>query len=409
MKLRAYERERDLEAVQRIWSEVGWVSGDEQVAAVEDFFSAGEALVADVGDSAEAAVNGARGKMKYQQEDLDLWCVTSVTVGRIARRRGLAQSMTAELLAIGAQRGHEIAALGMFEQGFYDRLGFGTGGYEHWVTFDPAKLQIDRPYPPPRRLTLDDWKIMHRAMVQRRRRHGGVLLDDPAIFKAECVWAENAFGLGIVDDRGDLSHFFWATAKGESGPYVIKMLCYDDGEQLLDLLTLMQSLGDQVSTIGMLEPNDIQFQDLLRHPIRNRRNTAGADEHEKVSKAMAVWQARILDLEGCLAKTHLPGPTVEFNLRLSDPIAELLPPEGSWRGIGGDWQLALGRDSHATRGTDPALPTLEASVGAFTRFWLGCQNASGLRATDHFRAPDSLVEQLDWTVRLPRIQLGWDF
>ncbi|MEE2992431.1 MAG: hypothetical protein VX603_04565 [Gemmatimonadota bacterium] len=39
--------------------------------------------------------------------------------------------------------GAEICVLSMFEQGFYDRLGFGTGPYEHKVRFDPAELMID--------------------------------------------------------------------------------------------------------------------------------------------------------------------------------------------------------------------------------------------------------------------------
>ncbi len=36
--------------------------------------------------------------------------------------------------------GAELAGLGMFEQGFYNKLGFGTLAYENWVSFDPANL-----------------------------------------------------------------------------------------------------------------------------------------------------------------------------------------------------------------------------------------------------------------------------
>ena len=31
----------------------------------------------------------------------------------------------------------------MFEQGFYDQVGFGTGAYEHTIRFDPATLLVE--------------------------------------------------------------------------------------------------------------------------------------------------------------------------------------------------------------------------------------------------------------------------
>ena len=62
----------------------------------------------------------------------------------------------------------------MFEQGFYDRLGFGTGGYEHLVALDPSQLRFPRPGRSrvPRRITTDDWEAVHANRRNRFRGHG---------------------------------------------------------------------------------------------------------------------------------------------------------------------------------------------------------------------------------------------
>ena len=48
-----------------------------------------------------------------------------------------------------------MAALGMFDQGFYDKLGFGTGAYERELTFDPGILDVELPKNDAVRLTRD--------------------------------------------------------------------------------------------------------------------------------------------------------------------------------------------------------------------------------------------------------------
>ncbi len=60
-------------------------------------------------------------------------------------------------------------------------------------------------------------------------------------------------------------------------------------------------------------------------------------------------------------------------------------------------------------GADPALPTLAASVGAFTRMWLGVRPATGLAATDDLFGPQELLERLDRVLRLPDPKPDWDF
>ena len=227
--------------------------------------------------------------------------------------------------------------------------------------------------------------------------------------RAELNWSENAFGYGYYDGPGGaLSHFIWGSAQGEHGPYTISIRAYQNTDQLLELLALIQLWGDQVNAIGMLEFREVQLQDFIRQPIRQRRVTQGS-KFETKSGSLAYWQARILDLDACLAKTHLPGPEVRFNLDLSDPVASSLDAGSNWQGIAGRYVVTLGPDSGAEPGEAKDLPTLTASVNAFTRMWLGALSASSLTISADLKGPDDLIRALDRTVRLPAPQLAWDF
>ena len=185
-------------------------------------------------------------------------------------------------------------------------------------------------------------------------------------------------------------------------------MAYRTWEQFLELMGLVKNLGDQVRLVWMREPSDIAMQDLLRHPFRFRQLTEKS-KYQQVNEASAYWQLRICDLAGCLAQTHLPGPALRFNLDLTDPITPHLPDDCAWRGVGGNYIITLGPTSSVEPGSDPALPTLSASVGAFTRMWLGVRPASGLAVTDHLAGPPDLLAALDQTLRLPSPRLDWDF
>ncbi|MDE2729636.1 MAG: hypothetical protein OXI19_16540, partial [Gemmatimonadota bacterium] len=122
------------------------------------------------------------------------------------------------------------------------------------------------------------------------------------------------------------------------------------------------------------------------------------------------WQARICDLEACMAKTHLDGPTTRFNLALEDPIEKHLDADAPWRGLTGEYVVTLGPESSAVAGADPTLSTLTASVGAFTRMWLGVRPATGLAVTDDLDGSPELLSALDRTLRLPVPGLcGWEY
>ena len=174
------------------------------------------------------------------------------------------------------------------------------------------------------------------------------------------------------------------------------------------MLALLKSFGDQVNSIGLIEFGEIQLQDLLKQPFRNRRSTEKS-VHQNSSLAQAYWQLRILDLKSCLAKTHLNTPTVQFNLNLTDPVADSLDPGSNWRGIAGDYIVAIGSESGADPGTNPRLPTLNSTVNAFSRLWFGIRPASSLAITDELTGPEELLRSLDDSLRLPHAHLGMDF
>ncbi len=250
---------------------------------------------------------------------------------------------------------------------------------------------------------------MHAALLARQRGHGACNILPAQYTKGELKWMPEGFGLGYCDGpKGELTHFFWSTAKGEHGPYSVHAMAYQSWEQFLELMGLLRNLGDQVHQVWMREPSAIVVQDLLDQPFRFRRLTEKS-KFEQTNRATAYWQLRICDLPGCLAHSHLLGDTLRFNLDLSDPIEAYLDEDTAWRGEAGDYVVTLGPESSAIPGVDVGLPTLRASMGAFTRMWLGVRPASGLAVTDNLVASPELLAALDQTLRLPPPRLDWDF
>lgn len=403
--VRPYDRERDLPAVERIWREIGWTTSAEQVAHVGTFYDAGRALVQELNGTAESTSHIARGSIRHLDHDLVLSAVTAVNTSYVARKQGAARRLLARMLAEEAAHGAHVAALGIFDQGFYDQLGFGTASYDHRFAFDPTILDLDRRPRPPVRLTADDWADVHASMMSRLRSHGGVCIDEPLLVKAELAWQENPFGLGYRDAAGELTHFVYGEAKGEHGPYHVNWMAYRDVEQLLELLALLKSLGDQVHEVVLLEPPHVQFQDLLRQPFREARRIAGKAHH----RSFAWWQLRILDLERCIDAAHFAGEEVRFNLDLRDPVVGHLPDDVGWPGVAGRFVVTLGAASDVEEGTADGLPTLRTRVGPFSRLLFGVREASALAATSHLHGEPELLARLDRTVRTPDLRAGWDF
>ena len=410
MTLREYDPKSDKEAVHRVWREIGWIDKKKDEEAMDLFLEGSRNMVAELNGEAECMVNLNTGTIRYLNEDLPLSGVTAVTTSRIARKLGLASRLTAHAVASAAADGALVSLLGVFEQGYYNQLGFGNGGYEHWCAFDPTQLTVSAKPRVPKRITSDSWKVVHASRLARLRGHGACNLEAPQVTRAEMLWSQNGFGLGYADGAdGELTHHFWCSAKDvENGPYRVGWLSYRTREEFLEILALLKSLGDQVRLVKLREPSGIQLQDFLKQPIKMQQ-VSEKSKYESSIHACAHWQARICDLQGCLDRTRLSGESVRFHLVLSDPIEQFLDAAAPWRGVAGEYVVTLGPTSSAEPGRDPSLPTLNASVGAFTRLWLGVRPAAGLAWTDALSGPQDLLERLDRVLRLPDPKPDWDF
>jgi len=408
MTFRTYDRQRDAETVLRIYREVGWVSEKVHADAARLLSESGHGMVAELHGEAECFVMAHDGVLRHRDTDVPLCTVTGVTTSRIARKQGLAGRLTAKLLSERAIAGDMVAILGIFEQGYYNQLGFGNGSYEHWCRVDPAHLRIPVKPRIPVRLSKDDWQSMHENRLARTRAHGACSILAPDFTHAETAWTDNGFGLGYHDDAGTLTHHVWCEAKGEHGPYSAHWMAYRTREQFLELMALIKSLEEQVRSVNLREPPGIQLQDFIHTPFRLRQTTRRS-EHENYMSAAAYWQARMLDIAACMKNTHLDGAPLRFNLQLTDPVTRYLPESDPWVGVAGTYAVTVGETSEAVPGSDPKLPTLRASVNAFTRLWLGVRSATRLAWTDELEGTPELLAALDRTFLLPTPQPDWDF
>lgn len=412
MDIHHFDPKQDREAVHRIWMETGWLdpkSGD-GAAALDSLTETSRGLVARMDGEAECAVFCAPAHMRYLGEDIPYSGVMAVTTSRIGRKQGFAKRLTARSVAEEATDGALLSGLGMFDQGFYDLLGYGTGSYDHEVSIDPQKLTIPATKRTPKRLTLEDCKEIHASRAARKKEHGFVTFTQPEVTKRELIQTRNGFGLGFCDGpNGELTHHFWCGARNvDPGPYRVLWMAYQNGAQFLELMGLLKNLGDQVRIITLIEPPGIQLQDLIEQPLRTVGMSAGSKFSTRI-RTLAIWQLRICDIPACLERTHLPCNEFQFNLALTDPIEPHLDDDLEWRGTGGDYIITLGPNSNAERKTNPKLKTLTTTINAFTRMWMGARPATGLATTDTLNAPPELLEQLDQAFRLPDLKQDWGF
>ncbi len=405
MEIEEYDVESHKEAVKTMWVEAGWGEFKE---GEQLFVETERTLVATLAGQPGAVSISSTGDMRYLDETLPITGIGAVITDLTARRQGLSSRLTAHRIARDAQDGALVAALGAFEDGFYNRLGFGTGAYEYRVSFAPSHLKIDRRARPPQRLGSKDFARIHQARLGRRRGHGGCNFHAPEYTRFE-IAGEDSFGFGYSDEAGQLTHYIWLGGKGkEAGPFNVNQLTYQTWDQCFELLALLKSFGDQFHLVTMTEPPDLWLQDWLERPFFHRNLTKGSQYASKVT-ADAWWQMRILDLPGCLVQTHLQGEPLHLNIVLEDPIEHFLDETTPWRGVGGQYMATIGPQSGAKPGFDPNLPTLNSSVAAFTRLWLGARPAASLAVAGALQGPQKMIDRLDELFRLPRPWPEWDF
>ncbi|MBD3170212.1 MAG: hypothetical protein GF307_12070 [candidate division Zixibacteria bacterium] len=408
MNYRDYDPNKDKEAVHRLWQEVGW----EQPGNPEPMdyaLKSARVIVCDIDGQPECMVYSWLGDIAYLDERLSFSGIASVATGLVARRRKLAGPLTAARVALDALDGAEVCGLCMFEQGFYDRLGFGTGGYEHVVKVSPSSIKAPVQARTPARLDKTNWKEIFESRLNRMRTHGTVSFNAPDETRGRLHWGKAGMGFGYFDDAGNLSHHLWLyRANMERGPFRVWWFAYQNYEQFFELMALLKSFGDQVKSVVFLEPPAIQAQDLISRPFHYRQLTDKSN-FENTILAYAYWQLRILDLFKCMRKTHLYGGGAKFNLILQDPIDKFLNDDVKWRGISGDYVITLGEESDAEKGSKADLPVLKASVGAFTRMWYGIKPATVLAAADDLKGPRDLLVKLDRILCLPEPKIDWEF
>jgi hypothetical protein len=189
----------------------------------------------------------------------------------------------------------------------------------------------------------------------------------------------------------------------------VRWLVYQNCEQLLELLALIKSFGDQIPLISMIEPPNIYIQDLLTKPFFHRYLSKNS-KFMNQNKSFSFFQLRILDLFKCIENTNLEINEFSFNLKLSDPIETFLDNSSEWNGISGDYVITLGQNSFCESGINPKLKTLKTTVNGFTRMWAGILPASTLGLSEQFIANESLIQKLDYAfVSLPKPHPDWDF
>ena len=256
-------KQADLDHCLRIFREIGWVDGKDHD---KDVFNASidgaNPLVAELHGEVEVFVVTRTGACKYQHADIPFSAVTGVATSRVARQQGLASAVTARAIATSAENGAAMSMLGMFDQGYYEKFGYGSTIYHRISTFDPASLLVPRLTRSPIRLCKEDATSMHNCRNRRRRYHGGCTLDGAGETAATMIEQdEGAFGLGFNDDDGVLSHFMWIKPRGEHGPYSVWFTGWETHEQLIELLSVLKSLSDQVHGVRMTDPPRLQLQD----------------------------------------------------------------------------------------------------------------------------------------------------
>jgi len=407
MKYRKYQPDKHKKAVRRIWKEIGWLS-KENYDAMDIEIENSKTIVKEINGEAETLVSSVMGDYNYNGNNLNLSAIIAVTTSLVARKKGYAGKLTAQKIAEDAKSGAEICGLGMFEQGYYDRLGFGSIGYQNWIQFCPENLNIKINRELPKRYSFEDYVRIHESRINRIKKNGALNLPEH-ITKAGLKFNEKkSLVLGYENDKGDITHhFLLRDANTSHGPVMVDWMAYRNYEQFRDLLGLLKSFEDQIFAITMPEPPLMQFQDFLDKPFRNYMKTAKS-KYKFYNNARANHQFRILNIFKCIEKTSVRN-NVKFNLELNDPIKDFFDDDAEWKGISGEYVIELGENSRIKKGIDNRLPKIKTNVNNFTRMWMGVLPASVLQIYENFEGDEKLIKKLDDIFNFHKPCIDWGF
>lgn len=406
-----YQPEAHETATLRNWKEIAWIDPDakeKDTQVVARCLREWRTLIGLYNGSPEASSSWTPATIRIGTEDLSLCAITGVTTSRYARVEGLASRVTVAALQSGAQAGMAVAALGCFDQGFYNRFGFGNGPYIHVLRFDPATLRVDRLSRAPDRLDPEETGECHQARLRRFRMHGGVNIAAPIQTELDLFDSDNPLGVGFRNETGDLTHHMWLSGKDrENGPLSVGGASVSEPEQWLELLGYLRSLSSDIRLIRMPQPPGLQLSDVIHQPFRNME-VRFRGEYQMRFNMLPYYQLRILDLEAAIAALHIPGPERDLSVRISDPVAADFDSE--WPGTSGDYRLTIGSPCRIQRMERPVSdPDIRAGIGAFSRWWAGILPASSLVLTDEFHADPATCALLDRRPAMPSPLPDWDF
>ncbi len=111
---------------------------------MEIFIKKGDSIVTEYNNEVEALVSSNYGKIQYLGNELNYSNIGEVITGLTVRNKGLGGQLTAVKIAQEAASGIHVTGLGMFEHGFYNKLGFGTASGNKVYSFSPSALKIDK-------------------------------------------------------------------------------------------------------------------------------------------------------------------------------------------------------------------------------------------------------------------------
>ena len=389
-----------------LWHQAGWREEHFNMEMeLKYYIPACDSLLAERNGRIVGAVGTMPGSYRHLNSEITLCGVTSVITAVEARRQAVGSDLTRKMLQQALEAGAEVALLGAFDLGYYNRLGFGNGLAHQMIIIDPADIALEGTAPILHKLTKDDAHAMHTARLRRYSAHGACNIH-PAGFTTAIAHATaaHAFGLGLLDQEKLVAHL-WAVVKDDI-TLSVEWWVADSPRYWLELLKGVATLQDQVQHIIMPYPAGICLEDLLRSPYRRLRGMM--KEEQSPYPPPEYWQIRILDTIGCFSKISLPMiQPYRFNARLhgEPPLASTKAPSAP-----SDYTISVGEHSTCEKGHTKGLPLLECGIGALSRLWCGAYSASTLALSDHCQfSDDSLRMALDRLFALPTPMCDWYF